>query len=138
MKKFNNKKPYIIAEIGVNHNGSIEIAKRLIKHAKVNNFNAVKFQTYLPNKLLLKNTPLVNYQKGNKFIDVWTDTDYAGCRVTRKSTSGGLIMLGKHIIRTWSAIQRVLDFPRGRRNFTRWSKEGRKRWAAEAYWLIWD
>jgi N,N'-diacetyllegionaminate synthase len=68
MKKFNNKKPYLIAEIGVNHNGSIEIAKRLIKHAKVNNFNAVKFQTYLPNKLLLKNTPLVNYQKGNKNV----------------------------------------------------------------------
>ena len=35
MKKFNNKKPYLIAEIGVNHNGSIEIAKKLIKHAKI-------------------------------------------------------------------------------------------------------
>tara|TARA_B100001248_G_scaffold261111_1_gene251193 strand:- start:2128 stop:3150 length:1023 start_codon:yes stop_codon:yes gene_type:complete len=68
MKKFNNKKPYLIAEIGVNHNGSIEIAKKLIKHAKINNFNAVKFQTYLPNKLLLKNTPLVSYQKGNRNI----------------------------------------------------------------------
>ena len=69
MKKFDNKKPYLIAaEIGVNHNGSMEIAKKLIKHAKINNFDAVKFQTYLPNKLLLKNTPLVNYQKGNRKI----------------------------------------------------------------------
>ena len=48
MKKFDNKKPYLIAEIGVNHNGSMEIAKKLIKHAKINNFDAVKFQTYLP------------------------------------------------------------------------------------------
>ena len=46
----------------------MEIAKKLIKHAKINNFDAVKFQTYLPNKLLLKNTPLVNYQKGNRKI----------------------------------------------------------------------
>ena len=31
---FNNKKIYIIAEIGVNHNGNISIAKKLIKEAK--------------------------------------------------------------------------------------------------------
>ena len=68
MKKFDKKKPYLIAEIGVNHNGSIDLAKKLIRHAKLSNFNAVKFQTYLPDKLLLKNTPLVNYQKGNKNI----------------------------------------------------------------------
>ncbi len=68
MKKFNEKKPYLIAEIGVNHNGSVELAKKLIKHAKLSNFNAVKFQTYLLDKLLLKNTPLVKYQKGNKNI----------------------------------------------------------------------
>lgn len=69
MKKFLNKtKPYLIAEIGVNHNGSVELAKKLIKHAKLNNFAAVKFQTFLPNKLLLKNTPLVKYQKENKKI----------------------------------------------------------------------
>ena len=58
---------YITFEIGPTHEG-LDSAKRLIKHAKVNNFNAVKFQTYLPNKLLLKNTPLVNYQKGNKNV----------------------------------------------------------------------
>lgn len=68
MKKFNEKRPYLIAEIGVNHNGSIDLAKKLIKHAKLSNFNAVKFQTYLLDKLLLKNTPLVKYQKGNKNI----------------------------------------------------------------------
>tara|TARA_B100001996_G_scaffold359486_1_gene324752 strand:- start:9 stop:860 length:852 start_codon:yes stop_codon:yes gene_type:complete len=38
------KKPYLIAEIGINHNGDIEIAKQLISNAKVANFDAVKFQ----------------------------------------------------------------------------------------------
>ena len=35
--------------------------------------------------------------------DVYTDTDWAGCARTRKSTSGGCIMLGKHVIKFWSA-----------------------------------
>ena len=38
------KKTYIIAEIGINHNGDIEIAKSLIKNAKETGFDAVKFQ----------------------------------------------------------------------------------------------
>ena len=38
------------------------------------------------------------YQDNHGVIDAWTDTDYAGCRVSRKSTSGGVIMLGKHMI----------------------------------------
>ena len=39
-----NSKVYIIAEIGINHNGDIEIAKDLIKVAKNAGCNAVKFQ----------------------------------------------------------------------------------------------
>jgi N-acetylneuraminate synthase len=38
------KKPYLIAEIGINHNGDVNIAKQLIKNAKDCGFNAVKFQ----------------------------------------------------------------------------------------------
>jgi N-acetylneuraminate synthase len=38
------KKPYLIAEIGINHNGDINIAKKLIKQAKDSGFDAVKFQ----------------------------------------------------------------------------------------------
>ena len=38
------KKPYLIAEIGINHNGDINIAKQLIKNAKVCGFDSVKFQ----------------------------------------------------------------------------------------------
>ena len=40
----NNNKTFLIAEIGINHNGDIEIAKELIKNSKEANFHAVKFQ----------------------------------------------------------------------------------------------
>ena len=38
-------------------------------------------------------------QDHTKYIDVWVDTDFAGCRKTRKSTSGGMAMMGGHIIK---------------------------------------
>ena len=38
------KKPFLIAEIGINHNGSIKIAKKLIDLAVKYNFDSVKFQ----------------------------------------------------------------------------------------------
>ena len=38
------KKPFLIAEIGINHNGDTDIAKKLIKNAKDSGFDAVKFQ----------------------------------------------------------------------------------------------
>lgn len=42
------KKPYLIAEIGINHNGSLKIAKKLIDLAKKYNFDCVKFQKRTP------------------------------------------------------------------------------------------
>ena len=41
-------KPYIIGEIGINHNGSLELAKLMIDFCKMNNLNAVKFQKRNP------------------------------------------------------------------------------------------
>jgi N-acetylneuraminate synthase len=38
------KRPFLIAEIGINHNGSLDIAKKLIIKSKEARFNAVKFQ----------------------------------------------------------------------------------------------
>jgi len=53
------------------------------------------------------------YQKCNWEIDVWTDTDYAGCRQTRKSTSGGIIRSGNHVIKSWSLTQSVIALSSG-------------------------
>ena len=46
-------------------------------------------------------------------IDTWVDTDYAGCRDTRKSTSGGVIMVGSHLIKGWSSTQSVIALSSG-------------------------
>lgn len=43
-KKLKLDKPFLIAEIGINHNGSIELTKKLIDLAKETGFDAVKFQ----------------------------------------------------------------------------------------------
>ena len=60
-------KTTIIAEIGVNHNGSIKIAEKLIKVAKSCEADYAKFQYFKASNLALKNCPLVDYQKKNNF-----------------------------------------------------------------------
>jgi len=55
--KINISKPYIIAEAGVNHEGSMEIAKRLIDESKEGGADAIKFQTYKANTLASKDSP---------------------------------------------------------------------------------
>ena len=56
---------FIIAEAGVNHNGSTEFAKKLIDVAVEAGVDAVKFQTYKAEKLVSKNTKKAQYQKEN-------------------------------------------------------------------------
>ena len=53
----NNSKPYIIAEIGVNHEGSFDQAIKLIDLAKKGGADAVRFQSYKANTLASKNSP---------------------------------------------------------------------------------
>jgi len=52
-----DSKPYIIAEIGVNHEGSLEKAKELIELAFIGGSDAAKFQTYKAETLASKNSP---------------------------------------------------------------------------------
>ena len=54
---------FIIAEAGVNHNGSIDLAKKLIDVASAAGANAVKFQTFKAKNLATKNLEKANYQK---------------------------------------------------------------------------
>ncbi|AXK49636.1 N-acetylneuraminate synthase [Aliarcobacter trophiarum LMG 25534] len=57
------RKVFIIAEAGVNHNGSIELAKKLIDVAVEAKVDAVKFQTFKAENLVSKNAQKADYQK---------------------------------------------------------------------------
>lgn len=54
---------YIIAEIGCNHNGDFEMAKKMVDIAKNCGVDAVKFQTFKADKLISKYAPKAEYQK---------------------------------------------------------------------------
>ena len=71
--------PFLIAEIGINHNGSLKLAKKLIDLSVKYNFNAVKFQKRNPDvstpgyqKEIIRDTPwgqmtYLNYKKKIEF-----------------------------------------------------------------------
>ena len=54
-----------------------------------------------------------NYQEAVSELEAWTDSDYAGCKKTRKSTSGGVIMHGQHIIKSWATTQGIIALSSG-------------------------
>lgn len=58
----NSKKTYIIAEIGVNHNGNLEMACKMVKVAAEAGADAVKFQTFKAENLVTTTAPKANYQ----------------------------------------------------------------------------
>lgn len=63
MNSRNNQHTYIIAEAGVNHNGSLDLAKKLIDVAVDAGVDAVKFQTFKTEKVVSRKAPKADYQK---------------------------------------------------------------------------
>ena len=54
-----------------------------------------------------------NWQSGDVEMVVYTDADWAGCKRTRKSTSGGAIVRGSHTIKCWSKTQQTIALSSG-------------------------
>ena len=50
-------------------------------------------------------------------VEVYSDTDWAGCVRTRKSTSGGCLMIGSHLIKSWSSTQGLVSLSSGEAEF---------------------
>ena len=48
------------------------------------------------------------WQKKTEVITAYTDSDWAGCPKTSKSTSGGIVCIGSHVIKTYSRQQKVI------------------------------
>ena len=76
-------RPFIIAEIGVNHEGNMKLAKRLIDEAKEGGADAVKFQSYKAEALASKDSPsywdttkeptVSQYELFKKYDGFWID-----------------------------------------------------------------
>ena len=50
-------------------------------------------------------------------LDCYSDTDWSGCGRTRRSTSGGCLMLGSHTLKTWSSTQPSVTLSSGEAEF---------------------
>jgi N-acetylneuraminate synthase/N,N'-diacetyllegionaminate synthase len=59
-------KTLVIAEIGVNHNGDVGLAREMIAAAKNSGADVVKFQTYKAEEVMTDRTPLAGYMKGGE------------------------------------------------------------------------
>ena len=54
-----------------------------------------------------------HWQGTQSILKVFTDADWAGCRRTRKSTTGGCAMLGRHTLKGWSKTQTLIALSSG-------------------------
>ena len=62
-KILSSKYPYIIAEIGINHNGKVKLAKKMMLSAKKNGASCVKFQAFIVDNYISKFAKKARYQK---------------------------------------------------------------------------
>ena len=53
------------------------------------------------------------FERASSTITTYADSDWAGCRLTRKSTSGGAIFLGSSMLRSWSSVQSSIALSSG-------------------------
>ena len=53
------------------------------------------------------------WQEPVEALEVYTDSDWGGCKKTGKSTSGGVILKGKHFLRSWSSTQKCVTLSSG-------------------------
>lgn len=58
-----NNRVYIVAEMGINHGGDLDTAKKLIDSASRTGVDAVKFQTYITEKRVAKDSPIFDILK---------------------------------------------------------------------------
>ena len=67
IKNFN--KPFIVAEVGINHNGNLKTALKIIDIAKKSGCHAVKFQTFKAKEIVQDKSLMFTYQTQGKKIN---------------------------------------------------------------------
>ena len=90
------KKPYLIAEIGVNHECSIIKAKKMIRLAKLGGADAVKFQTFTADNIEVDKNKVLKVVAAqpskltinglSEFIDTYSDISKDDVRIAKNDT----------------------------------------------------
>ena len=83
-----------------------ELARRMSKPTKGDWQRSKRLGRYLLGKPRLQQ--LYKWQQPQQILKVYTNADWAGCRETRKSTTGGCAMLGAHTLKGWSKTQSLV------------------------------
>jgi N,N'-diacetyllegionaminate synthase len=96
-----NEKVFIIAEAGVNHNGNLDMALRLVDAAADAGCDAVKFQTFRAGALVAKSAGMADYQKANTGVD---ESQYAMLKRLELDDEA------HHILRRHAAERGILFF----------------------------
>ncbi|WP_042775589.1 N-acetylneuraminate synthase [Sinorhizobium fredii] len=109
---------FVIAEIGVNHNGSIELAERMISAAQRAGADAVKFQTFRADRLVVRDTPTAAYQKTNagetnqhQMLSALELDAEAHERLLKYCSAEGIIFLSSPFDRESIGLLDALDVP---------------------------
>ena len=92
-----------------------ELAKDMAKPKESSWSALVRLGKYL--KRRPRGAILFRYQSMATVISASTDADWAGDQVSRKSTSGGILQFGSHIIKSWSSTQSVIALSSGESEF---------------------
>ena len=56
---------------------------------------------------------LFRWQTMPKQLETHVDSDWAGCRDTRRSTSGGVVRAGSHVLKAWSSTHAIVALSSG-------------------------
>ena len=59
-----------------------------------------------------------DWDEDTDVVDAFVDTDFVGCKRTRRSTSGGVLMMGKHPVKHWSSTQPTVALSSGEAELT--------------------
>jgi len=94
-------------------------AKELCRDMSAPTGNSFKKLKHLARYLVMVPVVVLFYenQKEPQVLDTFVDSDWAGCTGTRKSTSAGFMVLGKHLIKSWSSTQSTIALSSGEAEF---------------------
>lgn len=104
------KKIKIILEAGVNHNGSLVRAKKMIKIAKKVGADYVKFQSFITDELVLENAKLANYQKKNLRRKITQYHMLKKLEISKKTTKSLINYCKKNKIKFLSSVFGIKSF----------------------------